>query len=107
MFDEYIKEHLDPIAAQLYSLLKYHVFAVELDEVHNVSQERLELLITLLERMHAAETSYLVFGKLPDLVEQLSTEIAEVTPATPTSFAQTPAFLAYGVSAFSVGYYGP
>lgn len=109
IFDEYVKEHVDPIAEQLYSLLRANLFVVELTQDMHPSQERMELLFTLLERVRAVETNYIVLGELPALSDAMPIDTAtEDTPSdAAANFAQIPAFLVYGISAFSIGYYGP
>lgn len=108
VFDEYIREHIDPIAEQIYSILRANLFAVELTAEVQSTQERLSLLFTLLDRVRAAETQYIVLGELPALADTVGIDGTDATPSdAAANFAQIPAFLAYGVSAFSIGYYGP
>jgi len=108
VFDAYIKEHIDPIARQVYSVLRSNLFAVEISEDVRVKQERMELLFTLLERVRAVETNYIVLGSLPALADSVQIDATDESPADdPARFVQIPAYLVMGVSAFGIGYYGP
>ena len=107
IFDEYIHEHLDPVATQLFSLLEANVFAVEIEATVTVPQERLNRLFKLLDRVKAAETDYIVLGALPDQDEDVGLDITEDDPTTGANFAQIPAYLASGISAFGINYTGP
>jgi hypothetical protein len=107
IFDEYIKEHLDPVADQLFSLLEANLFAVEIDSSVTVQQERLNRLFTLLNRVKAAETDYIVLGSVPDQTEEVGLDITEDDPTTAANFSQIPAFLISGISAYGVNYTGP
>lgn len=108
VLDAYIAEHLEPIAEHLYRVMRAHLFAVELPTGYTVSQDRLSLLVELLERVRAAETNYVVLGELPALAEDVDVDIEEDSPSdTSGNFAQIPAYLVMGVSAYGIGYYGP
>jgi hypothetical protein len=106
IFDEYIKEHLDPVASQLFSLLEANVFAVEIESSVTVVQERLNRLFNLLDRVKAAETDYIVLSSVPDLEEELELVVTDDDPTTLANFAQINAYLVSGISAYGIGYTG-
>lgn len=105
IFDEYIKEHLDPVATQVYSVLRANLFALEITPDLRVAQDRLELLFKLIERVRAVETNYLVLGELPALSDDVPVDITESDPTSAANFAQIPAYLIYNVSAYGIGWY--
>lgn len=107
VFDEYIKEHLDPVADQLFSFLEANIFAVEIESSITVVQERLDRLFLLLDRVKAAETDYIVLGSLPSTEEEVGLDIAEDDPTNSANFAQIPAYLVSGISAYGINYTGP
>ena len=107
LFDEYIKEHLDPVADQLFSVLEANLFAVEIEPTVTVEQERLNRLFTLLDRVKAAETDYVVLGSIPAFSEEVGLDVSEDDPTTVANFTQIPAYLISGISAYGINYTGP
>lgn len=107
VLDEYVAEHIDPIADRLYSLLKFNLFLVELESDLRVDPSRLDRVFQLLNRIKAAETNYVVIGALPAQADDFPTAIDEDDPTTPANFAQQPFPLAFGVRAFGLSYMGP
>lgn len=107
VFDEYVAEHVDPIAVQLYSLLKYNIFLVELEDSLRIESSRLERVFQLLDRIKAAETDYVVIGALPTQTDAMTVVTVESDPTTAANFAQQPFPLAFGVRAFGLSYIAP
>jgi len=107
VFDEYLNEHLDPVAEQVFRLLEANLFLVEIEEGIQVGQSRLNLLNRLLQRVKAAETNYIILGKLPSLTDQSNWDIVETDPTDPANFVQIPAYLVTGLGAYGINYTGP
>jgi len=107
LLDEYLKEHLDPVAAQVYSVLKHNLFLVQITKGLRVDQERMELLFLLLDRIKAVETNYIIVGAVSDQADDLPMAVAEDDPTTGTNFSQIPAFIGSKLGAYGINYYGP
>jgi len=95
------------VADQLFSVLEANLFAVEIEPTVTVEQERLNRLFTLLDRVKAAETDYVVLGSIPAFSEEVGLDVSEDDPTTVANFTQIPAYLISGISAYGINYTGP